>query len=213
MSRDSRESRIGVVAAAALAILALAFAGCGDDESNRTELLEQIRAAREQATESEEGQGEASEGTVPGAGNGEPGGGSPQRPSPSAPIQKVGTEAEGGERTAIVAGFHAYLDAFASGSYDVACMHLAEPIRQLLQRLGAKQGKDCPEALSGIPGKVKKEARRKANGKVRSVRVDGDRGHVIFSAPGAALYQMPMDREDGEWKVGLVSAPVLVPSR
>ncbi len=54
-------------------------------------------------------------------------------------------------------------------------------------------------------------ARELLEGEVAKVRVEGNRGFVVFKAPGVELYQLTMAREGGEWKAATVAASVLVP--
>jgi hypothetical protein len=54
-------------------------------------------------------------------------------------------------------------------------------------------------------------ARQQAEGKITKVSAEGERGFVVFHAPGAKLYRMTMVREAGEWKVATLASFVLVP--
>jgi hypothetical protein len=55
-------------------------------------------------------------------------------------------------------------------------------------------------------------SREQARGTVRKVRVKDDQAFVVFHAPGARLYQLPLTYEKAEWRVGLLVASVLAPS-
>ncbi len=44
------------------------------------------------------------------------------------------------------------------------------------------------------------------------MRVQGDRGFVVYHAPGAKLYQLTMVREGGAWKAATIAGSILVPS-
>lgn len=132
-----------------------------------------------------------------------------------ASIEEFGSDAKGSERRAILSVFTGYLGAIARKDFAAACSNLSATVHKSLRRLAGKGGKrlGCvailPELLAPTASQV---TRAQAGGKVARVRVQGDRGFVVFHAPGAKLYEMPMAREGGEWKVGLVGASVLVPS-
>ena len=57
-----------------------------------------------------------------------------------------------------------------------------------------------------------KAAAGQDEGKVAKVRVGGERGFVVFHAPGARLFSLAMVREGGEWKAGGAVGSVLAPA-
>jgi hypothetical protein len=127
-------------------------------------------------------------------------------------IEGFGSEASGSVREAITTAFHDYLGALTSRDYRAACRDLSAGVRRSL-RHGFPHAGSCPAALSRLlaptaPG----VARAQAGGRLTQVRVQGSRAFVVFQAPGAKLYQMPMQRLAGDWKVGFVSASILVPA-
>jgi hypothetical protein len=130
-------------------------------------------------------------------------------------IERFGSEAGGSERDAVLAAFGGYLEAVAARDYATACSHLAASVRQGMAQFAPPKlrRRGCaailPQLLSPSASAI---AGRQANGKVTRVRVEGERGFVVFHAPGAKLYQMPIVREGGAWKAGLLAASVLVPS-
>lgn len=187
--------------AVALAAAALFAIGCGDggnEQADRSELIEKLRERVEAAK---------AEGGAP-AGS--------QGPSTAATrIEEFGTEAGGAERKAMLAVFRGYLDAVAAGDYPAACSQLASGIRKLLGRVGSSAGSkppSCARALARIAKTALDDAAQKADGKIVAVRVEDDGGYVIFRAPGADLYSMRVTREGGEWRAGAVAAATLVPS-
>jgi len=131
-------------------------------------------------------------------------------------LQGIGSEAPGGIRSAMVGAERAYLRAIARGDTGSACSHLSRTVRSQLGRLAAGRATPaaCAESLAALlSGTAAPVARQQARGRISHVRVAGDRGYVIFHAPGAALYVIPMLREAGGWKVAMVGSSVLVPSR
>jgi len=171
--------------ASALALLAvvLALAGCGGGGGSSS-----ATTAKAPGTEPQQG-GEAS-------------------------IEGFGSEASGAEREAILASFEGYLNAIAQRDYPTACSHLSANVQSSLEQLVVKslKGKGCAAILPKLLSPSAPEtARQQAEGKVAKVRFEGERGFVVFHAPGAKLYQQTMQREGGEWKVASVAASVLVP--
>lgn len=129
-------------------------------------------------------------------------------------IEGFGKEAAGVGRSAILEVERSYFGAISSKRYSVACSHLASSVKRSLVELGgAGRHAACPEALSLLLApQASFAARREARGSIRRVRVDGSRAFVVFHAPGARLYQLPLFVEKGRWKVGLLTASVLAPS-
>jgi hypothetical protein len=130
-------------------------------------------------------------------------------------IENFGTEAEGSARAAVLAAFSDYLNGIATKDYPRACSGLAATVRASLEQFASAKlkAKGCegilPKLLAPTAALI---AAEQAAGKVTRVRVQGDRAFVIFHSPGAKLYQLPMAREGGEWKAGLVAASIRIPS-
>lgn len=183
----TRAMRRGLsLAALGLVLVVVALSGCGEEErSNRGD-----------------GRGEA-EGASQASGGGEKS------------IEGFGSEATGEERTVLLSAFHGSLGAIGARDYATACSYLAASVhRSLVQFIGrGSKDKGCeallPKLLAPTAAAI---AREQANGHVTKVRVAGDRGFVIFHAPGARLYQLTMVREGGRWKAATVAGSVLVPS-
>lgn len=129
-------------------------------------------------------------------------------------IEEFGEEAAGSERAAIVGAFTGYLGALAAGDFQAACSYLATAVRQSLRQLVVRRlkGEGCaailPKLLAGSAAAI---AREQAEGEITRIRVEGERGFVVFHAPGAKLYQMTMVREGGEWRTATLASSVLVP--
>ena len=129
-------------------------------------------------------------------------------------IEQFGREAAGAERAAILGSFHGYLSGLASKNYGAACAALAREVQRSLEGLASPRLRSAgcsailPRLLAAGAGSI---ARAQLMGAVRKVRLEGDRAFVVFHAPGAELYMLPMTREGGGWKVALLIASVLVP--
>jgi hypothetical protein len=177
---------MGMKSCAALLLVVLGIAGCGGGSSGSTQGATQAPA---QSSAQEEPQGgEAS-------------------------IEEFGEEAEGAERSEVLATFTGYLNALTHKDYATACAYLSHDVHESLDRFAGKgPGAECASLLPALLSPTASQvARGQAEGTVRKVRVEGERGFVVFKAPGAKLYEMTMVREGGEWKVATVAASVLVP--
>jgi hypothetical protein len=129
-----------------------------------------------------------------------------------ASIENFGHEAMGAARSAMLSSFTGYLNAVADGDYAKACELLALRARSSVIRLARRQG-DCAKALPRLLVPVERKiSGRQAEGQVRKVRTEGDRGFVVFHAPEAKLYQMTMVREGGIWRSTTVVTSILVPN-
>jgi hypothetical protein len=130
-------------------------------------------------------------------------------------IQEFGSEPSGSEFEAAAAAVHAYLDARAAGAWAAACEWLAPAVsRELVRQLGAGSGgkqPGCAEVLAGLSAGVPPAALREAaQADVGALRVEGDRGFVLFRGAQGDDYFIPMVREDGEWKVAAIAASPLL---
>jgi hypothetical protein len=137
----------------------------------------------------------------------------PLRRGGEASIEDFGHEAEGQEREEVLGVFTGYLGALAERDYQTACSHLSAGVSESLVRFAGKGSDDgcakiLPKFLAPTAASV---ARQQAEGEVTKVRVEDDRGFVVFKAPGAERYQLTMVEEDGEWKAATVATGVLVP--
>lgn len=129
-------------------------------------------------------------------------------------IERFGSEAEGADRKAILAAERNYFTAVSSKGYAAACSHLASSVKRSMAELTAGQRRGICTAV--LPALLAPQAyatmRQQARGAVKKVRIEGSRAFVVFHAQGARLYQMSLVSENGQWKVGLLTSAVLVPS-
>lgn len=128
-------------------------------------------------------------------------------------VQESGEEASGGEFAEAAAALHAFLDARAARAWKVACAQMsAAVVQELVGQLGSAAGKSagCPEVLYRLTAAVPDGALHKAAiADVGALRVEGDRGFILFRGPGGQKFFMPMVREGGHWKVAAVAASPL----
>lgn len=130
-------------------------------------------------------------------------------------IQESGGEASASERKRAAASLHGYLDSHAAGRWAAACHYLSATLVVGLERVGAMsqsaQGSTgCPKALAALSrGLQPRVLREGAQADVGSLRVNGDRGFVLYHGARGKDYAMPMVEEGGEWKVAaLAGAPL-----
>lgn len=123
-------------------------------------------------------------------------------------VEEYGSERTAGSDFAEAAtALHTYLDARAAGAWGAACGALAagvvEPLAEQLEGSGGKTA--CTEVLaafsSSFPSAVLREA---AEANVAALRVEGDKGLLLFKGAQDEPFFIPMRREDGHWKVAAV---------
>jgi hypothetical protein len=128
-------------------------------------------------------------------------------------VEEFGAEAEGPGKAAVLAAERSYLTALAAKSYDSACKGISRSVTASLAKLVQGGGVGCaailPNVLAPTTAMV---ARQQLDGRLVRVRVEGDLAFVIFKAPGARLWVMPMRRERGHWKATALVPTVLAPS-
>jgi hypothetical protein len=130
-------------------------------------------------------------------------------------IEEFGSEATGSESEAVVAVEQGYLSAIVKGDYRSACSLLFSALRKQILALTreATGAITCPRVLPHIlVGDAARVAAQQLSGTIVKVRVEGDRGFVVFHAPGARLFVFPLAREDGSWRVTAITSSILAPS-
>ncbi|HSC21376.1 MAG TPA: hypothetical protein VLC07_06570 [Solirubrobacterales bacterium] len=126
-------------------------------------------------------------------------------------VQEFGGESSGSEFEEAATALHDYLDARAERAWAAACRYLAAGVTaELSSQLGEARGgsgPSCAELLAGLSGGVPESALREAAiANVGSLRVEGDRGFLLFHGVGQTDYFIPMVHEDGHWKVAAIAA-------
>ncbi len=126
--------------------------------------------------------------------------------STAARIKEFGTEASGSEAKQPEAAAIGYLDARAAEEWSRACSFLATPIRRLLGHLTAKSqrvaGKGCAAFVETSTKKLSPSERAAlAKSTPESVRLEGDRGYVLYRDGNGTERAVSVKREGGRWKV------------
>jgi hypothetical protein len=125
-------------------------------------------------------------------------------------IQTYGEEADSSELDEAGAALTAYLDHRAAGDWAQMCEDLSKatlkPLEQLASRAPQFKGKGCGAVLEALMGKA--SAATRANtlaGPIASLRVEGDRGFVLYHGAKGVDYFVPMAKEGGKWKVAAIA--------
>lgn len=123
-------------------------------------------------------------------------------------IQEFGEESAESELEEAATALHAYLASRAEEDWKAACARLSKTVIAQLRLLGehSKSGqRACPAVLAAItpplPIPVQRESTVVDAG---SLRVEGDRGFLIYRGAEETVYAINMAREDG-WKVGALA--------
>lgn len=129
-------------------------------------------------------------------------------------IQELGSEASDSERAEAAAALHAYLDARAAGAWRDACSYMASGFADSLAQLASAEGREeaaCPSVLALLSGDLPAAALREgAIADVGALRVEGDRGFLLFRGAHDVGYFMPMAQERDQWKVAALAPSALL---
>jgi hypothetical protein len=227
------------LAAALLAAGVAACGSGGEDSSNATEASEQGQTSGETSSKgkgSEEGGGKTAKpkngGETSGGGEADrskeaaefspkrhddSGGGSKQYVVKGGDnsVQEFGKEAPSGEFDAAATALHNFLDARAEGNWAAACNYMSKGAREGFEKLAERaesiEDKSCGGILEKLTNPAAKQALKEeaAKADAGSLRVEGDRSFVIYTAGEKTILAMPMAHEGGAWKVaGLAGTPL-----
>lgn len=126
-------------------------------------------------------------------------------------VQEFGEEAGTSEFDAAAAALHNFLDARADGNWAATCGYMSKTIIESFEKLAAKakqiEDKSCAEILEKLTNPAAK-AEMKAEAEqanVRSMRTEGEQAFILYTGPHATIFSMPMNNEDGSWKVASLS--------
>jgi hypothetical protein len=207
----------------AIALLGLGAAACGDDSGSSATPQSTSNGAQASepaggGSDRSEREGSAPTGT-PADGDDEgasahqdSGGGAEQFVTPGGDnsVQEFGAEADETEFEDAAAALHAFLDARAEDDWATTCEYLSTDVLQSFETFAAGseqlRGKGCPQLLASVSGPATEEARREAAiADVGALRVDGDRGFLLYRGADDIPYAIPMAREEGRWKVAALA--------
>ncbi len=125
-------------------------------------------------------------------------------------IQEFGEESDEGELEEAATVLHDFYVARVRSEWQRACSKLSDVVVGQLRALAsqAKQGigKGCAAILGGIsPSLPASVARESTIVDAGSLRVEGDRGFLIYRGAEGTVYAINMALEDDSWKVGALA--------
>lgn len=129
-------------------------------------------------------------------------------------IQNFGEEADESELEAAAEAVHGFYVARAEEDWSRACSYLAKSmvaqLEQLAEQAPQLRGKGCAAILHALtrplPASVRRETTVVDAG---SLRREGDRGFLIYRDAERTVYGIPLEDEDGAWKLTLLSGTPL----
>jgi hypothetical protein len=121
-----------------------------------------------------------------------------------------GEEASAKERVAASKVLEENLQAREDGDWAVQCATLSQPATSEVKQGAAAQGVaggGCAKELAGRAKPLKRSAPLRENtmtGPIDALRFKGSNAYALFHGTGGRDYAMPMEKVDGEWKVGAI---------
>jgi len=131
-------------------------------------------------------------------------------------IQEFGQEGGSSEFARAAAVLHAYLDARASRDWETACSYLSAEVIAGFEQFAAayagdKQIEGCPDVLEGFSAAAGPSSLRDAaKVDVGSLRLEGERGFLLYHGAGGDDFAFPVTQEGGEWKLAAPDATPLL---
>jgi hypothetical protein len=129
-------------------------------------------------------------------------------------VQEFGDEADSSEFDAAATVLHNFYDARAAGAWDAACGYMTRSAIEGFEKITAQikqlAGASCGEILAALvnPGAKQEMQAEAEQADARSLRFEGEQGFLLYTFEGT-VYSMPMNAEDGTWKVARVSGSPL----
>lgn len=131
-------------------------------------------------------------------------------------IQEFGQEAPGADFEEAAAVLHNYYDAYAANNWAAACLYVSSDIIKSLEttaRYQSNEPRGCAELLEVVLGSGSNagvSAEAKAIEAV-AMRVEGDRGFLIYVGYEKYIEAMSMVKEGGHWKVAALTGVDILP--
>ena len=124
-------------------------------------------------------------------------------------IQTFGAEARRDDRLQATRAAQAYLSARAVGNWNEACARMGKPARRQFGKL--VKGGDCVDAMEALSyGVQKAKLRIAADLRVLSLRVQGNRGFLIYLNGEGTPSAIAVHRERGGWRPAALDGSALV---
>lgn len=181
MSRQGRGRLQHATALAGAVVVAIALAGCGGNEDDSRDSTVAAGGSAPTATAQS--------------------GGGAQTPA------EFGEEADAADRTAAGASVQEFLRAFAADDWPTACSLMSAFAKENLAVFTSRyaQGRGCPAQMQALTRQVPaKRLPQPGRIEVIGLRIDGDRGFVLYRDAEGARFAFPVAREGGEWRVAAI---------
>jgi len=130
-------------------------------------------------------------------------------------IQEYGEEKDESELQEAAEAVHGFFVARATSDWAKACGYLSKAMSEQLEQLAASstelEDKGCAPFLEAFTSKLSASAWRETTAvDARSLRQEGEQAFLIYyGEPHKTAYAMPLKVEDGQFKVGALSAAAL----
>lgn len=193
----------------------------GETASSEREFQQRIEELqrRRRSDESEPGQSgaKAEPSLAPtSGGHHDSGGGAAQFRGPGDnSIQESGSEASAPDREQAAAALHGYLDSRVAGRWAAACSFMSASMVVGLERMAALSPQrhgdpGCPKVIAALVAALpRRTVREGAEADVGSLRLNGNRGFLLYHGARSSDYAMPVVKEGKMWKVAaLAGAPL-----
>jgi hypothetical protein len=181
----------GIALAAAVVAIAIAgLAGCGGDDDDSPDTTAANAGTEQAGTEG------SSEGSGAGAGN----------------ITTFGEEASDADREAAGLAVEEFLRARADGDWAKACSLMSASTRKTLATFGGvpTESVPCSKVIERVASQI--AAKTLAAGEeteVTEVRIEGDRGFVLYRDASGTESAFAVVREGSVWKAGAINGTPL----
>ncbi len=125
-------------------------------------------------------------------------------------VQAYGREATKAEREQASRVIEAWMRARAAKDWEEDCRYMSRAYRRALVQEDAfhvtdGRVKNCPEALAYFGPEASGDGKNTMTGPIDSLRVEGGQGYAQYHGNDGRDWIVPMDRENGAWKVATAS--------
>jgi hypothetical protein len=125
-------------------------------------------------------------------------------------IQEFGEEKDESELEEAAEAVHGFFVARAIGDWEKACGYLSKQMTEQLEQLAASsttlKDKGCASFLEAFTSELSAATWRELTTvDAGSLRQEDDQAFLIYYGPDKSVYAMPLNVEDGEFKVGALS--------
>jgi hypothetical protein len=126
-------------------------------------------------------------------------------------VEEFGEEGDGSELQEAAEVVHSFYVARVAGEWARACSYMAASQVEQLEQLAAQspqlKGKGCPPILDALTRPLSDSLKVEITTvDAGSLRRDGEQGFLIYRGARDTVYSMPLEEEDGEWKVSALAA-------